>query len=604
MNKIICKGITSKNEKCKYKASIDGFCKIHYKKYNKENKIKQELCDICYIECSDKIVCSFCKFECCKTCYMSNINSKQIAICLNSDCKKQAPYYTIIKNLGKQYITKQYNTIYKSLLQDKYIKHLNDVQNDFDYIKECFFLTNGSFDEKMYFTATKLNDIDEYTKSLNKLYELKLTTKDTKYIKHLNSEIDNLYDMFNNIHTELSEIWYSLDLIYILDVYIYDNLNNGKYTYKKNILYDKPLVSHKKNIYVFIEDLYTQEIKNYKEKLNYKTEYYSYNLLKSNLIPTNNYFYYRISALYDPILHMLINNKEYRNEALKLSNINDTKILKLKLEKIKSNSYNTQNRYIMKCTKNCKGLITVERFKCSSCQTEYCKTCYKELNHEHKCDEKDVVNIKEINSISKPCPTCTTRISKSAGCDQMFCIECKTVFNWITLELEKGPVHNPLYIEWKKSGTENKDKKDIYTKLSSILSSTTYEKTIEIYRYYTDLSYSIEQNFNNTEILNKINSYRRLLLHNVETLNLIDNLYKLSRKLELNTSILTLCIPNLQKIISYIENIDSNITIKTINKFISDIIDPTVITFIEIISCFGTTNKSILNYSKLLKMNI
>ena len=43
---------------------------------------------------------------------------------------------------------------------------------------------------------------------------------------------------------------------------------------------------------------------------------------------------------------------------------------------------------------------------------------------------------------SKPCPNCYIPIFKLSGCNQMFCTNCHVVFDWISLKIDKGPVHN------------------------------------------------------------------------------------------------------------------------------------------------------------------
>jgi hypothetical protein len=69
---------------------------------------------------------------------------------------------------------------------------------------------------------------------------------------------------------------------------------------------------------------------------------------------------------------------------------------------------------------------------------------------EHVCNPDDVATAELLAKDTKPCPQCGTGIFKIDGCDQMWCTECKTAFNWRTGQLETGHVHNPHYFEYQR----------------------------------------------------------------------------------------------------------------------------------------------------------
>jgi len=69
---------------------------------------------------------------------------------------------------------------------------------------------------------------------------------------------------------------------------------------------------------------------------------------------------------------------------------------------------------------------------------------------EHVCNPDDIATAELLAKDTKPCPRCGTGIFKIDGCDQMWCTECKTAFNWRTGSLETGNVHNPHYFEYQR----------------------------------------------------------------------------------------------------------------------------------------------------------
>lgn len=134
----------------------------------------------------------------------------------------------------------------------------------------------------------------------------------------------------------------------------------------------------------------------------------------------------------------------------------------------KKESVETEKKkvFIKSCPVNgCRGYLD-QNWICGICNTKTCNKCHIPLTEgqkiedgEHKdgdqenihvCNKETVMSIKAINKETRSCPTCGIPIFKTEGCDQMWCIECKTAFSWITGEIEQGRVHNPHYYEWQR----------------------------------------------------------------------------------------------------------------------------------------------------------
>jgi hypothetical protein len=58
--------------------------------------------------------------------------------------------------------------------------------------------------------------------------------------------------------------------------------------------------------------------------------------------------------------------------------------------------------------------------------------------------------MKLIKVDSKGCPSCGRLISRVSGCPQMWCPSCHTAFNWNTLAIETGVIHNPHFFEFQR----------------------------------------------------------------------------------------------------------------------------------------------------------
>ncbi len=134
-----------------------------------------------------------------------------------------------------------------------------------------------------------------------------------------------------------------------------------------------------------------------------------------------------------------INSEKQINEInIKLNNFSFGKKNKNKIE------------FIGKCINNeCNGLISKIEKKCTICNILYCIKCLEQTDDKnHECDEDTLASINFLKKDSKNCPSCFTKIFKISGCDQMFCTNCKTGFEWKTLKIITGNFHNPHYLEY------------------------------------------------------------------------------------------------------------------------------------------------------------
>ncbi len=159
---------------------------------------------------------------------------------------------------------------------------------------------------------------------------------------------------------------------------------------------------------------------------------------------------------------------KYRDEirALKAMKYKEEQALQA-LYQLKYNNTgdNTKKKFIMPCSsETCRGFLSTQ-YKCGICELYTCSKCFINIGDKtenHICNENDILSAELIRSKTKPCPTCGERIEKSDGCDQMWCTQCKTAFSWRTLEIDRGKIHNPLYLEYaQRNNTAMRDPQDI-----------------------------------------------------------------------------------------------------------------------------------------------
>ena len=117
-----------------------------------------------------------------------------------------------------------------------------------------------------------------------------------------------------------------------------------------------------------------------------------------------------------------------------------------------SKEESNSNKFIFRCPVNeCRGFLS-SRWKCGVCNSWVCAECREikrsENDEEHKCDPDTLKTIKIMEKEAKNCPKCACLIIKISGCDQMFCTNCHTAFNWKTRKIETKNIHNPHYFEY------------------------------------------------------------------------------------------------------------------------------------------------------------
>lgn len=114
-------------------------------------------------------------------------------------------------------------------------------------------------------------------------------------------------------------------------------------------------------------------------------------------------------------------------------------------------SENSDKNLIKKCpSESCIGYLNTN-FNCILCNIEVCKKCFIIIVHPHKCKEQDLLNKKYLDKNAVPCPACGTQIERVSGCNDMWCILCKTPFNYQTGKIITGTFHNPEYDKYRRS---------------------------------------------------------------------------------------------------------------------------------------------------------
>lgn len=120
-----------------------------------------------------------------------------------------------------------------------------------------------------------------------------------------------------------------------------------------------------------------------------------------------------------------------------------------------SSSGSVKVTFVRKCPiQNCKGFLD-PNWECQMCDSKICSKCNEKKEEGHECDPESVQTFTLIKKDTKPCPNCGEMIYRISGCPQMWCTSCHVAFDWNTLRIERGLIHNPHYFEFRKNATPN-----------------------------------------------------------------------------------------------------------------------------------------------------
>ena len=177
-----------------------------------------------------------------------------------------------------------------------------------------------------------------------------------------------------------------------------------------------------------------------------------------------------------PLAQKIIDHKKRTTELLKHAQHIQGKLERLyeqvrllKIEKTRAcrNVYAHANgllnktvSYVRPCPENgCRGFLS-QQWKCGLCEKWTCSQCHevKQEGIDHVCKEENIQSAKLIGMDSKPCPKCHAFIFKIDGCNQLWCVNCHTAFDWRTgvIVEDTRNFHNPHYFDWLRSQNQER----------------------------------------------------------------------------------------------------------------------------------------------------
>ena len=120
------------------------------------------------------------------------------------------------------------------------------------------------------------------------------------------------------------------------------------------------------------------------------------------------------------------------------------------------------NNFVKRCPMSeCRGFLS-RQWKCGVCDKHICSKCHEPKEGEHECNPDNLASAQLIKKDSKPCPKCGIYIQKLEGCNQMWCTDCHTAFDWKSGSIITGNIHNPHFFEARRAaGIQGRNVNDV-----------------------------------------------------------------------------------------------------------------------------------------------
>ena len=180
---------------------------------------------------------------------------------------------------------------------------------------------------------------------------------------------------------------------------------------------------------------------------------------------------------------------EYRQKAIELWNRINRLRFGNETDGIHAPSSSSSSKPVAFCPMpDCNGRVFSKNWRCVACHVKLCSKCEvvidsssknknddtdedadedtdedtdgeNEHKHNHVCDEDTLKSINLIRqSDTRPCPCCGVNIHKIHGCNQMWCVLCKKLYDWVTgriIDEQTAFAHNPHYLDYRRAQRES-----------------------------------------------------------------------------------------------------------------------------------------------------